>query len=290
MNDNLRGYTKRNLKKTYLERFFSNIGVTGGLIIANIFFFVIINILFSINKDYLEFIALRPAFIFEGRHLWTLFTSMFMHSGFAHLFVNMLSLFFIGVFVERLIGKKRFFFFYILSGLFAGLFFSFFAVFLGSSELGIKIFGDPNVSGLGASGAIFGLLGILAILTPKAKVYLILGPLVAIILQSVLGNAIDTNPLLNILMFIIQIYFFLALFAMFSFNSKISKFALPLQIPFWLIPLVAILPLVILGLFVELPIGNMAHFGGFLAGAIYGVYLRAKYPKKVRLLNKMILS
>jgi membrane associated rhomboid family serine protease len=66
------------------------------------------------------------------------------------------------------------------------------------------------------------------------------------------------------------------------------KFALPMQIPFWSLPFVAIVPLVIIGFFVSLPIGNMAHFGGFIAGAVYGVYLRIKYAKKVQLLNRMI--
>jgi len=37
-----------------------------------------------------------------------------------------------------------------------------------------------------------------------------------------------------------------------------------------------------------LPIGNTAHFGGFLVGIIYGVYLRKKYPRKIQLLNQHI--
>ena len=44
-----------------------------------------------------------------------------------HLFVNMFSLYFIGNFLEMIIGKKRFFWLYLISGLFAGLFFAFFA-------------------------------------------------------------------------------------------------------------------------------------------------------------------
>ena len=82
---------------------------------------------------------------------------MFMHAGLGHLFVNMISLVFIGSFVERLIGKKRFLGIYFAAGLFAGLFFVLIAWLTGS---------DLNIYAVGASGAIFGLGGLLAVLTP----------------------------------------------------------------------------------------------------------------------------
>ena len=34
----------------------------------------------------------------------------------------------------------------------------------------------------------------------------------------------------------------------------------------------------------NLAIGNVAHFGGFLAGLVYGTYLRIKYKRKVKML------
>ena len=46
--------------------------------------------------------------------------------------------------------------------------------------------------------------------------------------------------------------------------------------PFWFLPIVAIVPLVIIGLFIELPIGNTAHLGGLIAGFAYGYYLKQK--------------
>ena len=94
-----------------------------------------------------------------------------MHVGLTHLFVNMVSLFFIGSFIEKLIGRKRFFWFYMLSGLFASLFFVFLAYFLGGNSLGTRIFGGPAVYAVGASGAIFALGGLLAVLIPKLRVY-----------------------------------------------------------------------------------------------------------------------
>ncbi|MEM3091980.1 MAG: rhomboid family intramembrane serine protease [Candidatus Pacearchaeota archaeon] len=98
--------------------------------------------------------------------LWTFFTSMFMHAGLIHLLANMFSLFFVGGLVEKIIGKKRYFWFYILSGFFAGVFFIISELFFFS--------GLPAV---GASGAIFGLIGLLVILTPNLPVYIMLMPI-----------------------------------------------------------------------------------------------------------------
>ena len=58
-----------------------------------------------------------------------------------------------------------------LSGIFSGLIFVFFAYYFGGTPFGAKIFGSPEVLAVGASGAIFALGGVLAILTPKLKVY-----------------------------------------------------------------------------------------------------------------------
>jgi membrane associated rhomboid family serine protease len=65
-----------------------------------------------------------------------------------------------------------------------------------------------------------------------------------------------------------------------------SKFALPIEMPLWLLPIVAIVPLILIELIpgIDLPIGNMAHLGGFLFGAAYGLYLRIKYKKKTALI------
>ena len=52
------------------------------------------------------------------------------------------------------------------------------------------------------------------------------------------------------------------------------------------LPIVAIVPLIIVGLFVSLPIGNTAHLGGLIAGLGYGFYLRKKYPRKTRMISQ----
>ena len=88
--------------------------------------------------------ALIPTLVAEGQ-AWRLISSVFLHSGFVHLALNMLSLYFLGSFVEGAFGRGRFLALYLLSGLSGGIAYLYFGGF-----------GSPAV---GASGAIFGLLG-----------------------------------------------------------------------------------------------------------------------------------
>lgn len=88
--------------------------------------------------------ALVPALVAAGE-VWRLVSSMFLHSGFAHLALNMLSLYFIGSFAEATFGRGRFLALYLLSGLAGGIAYLYFGGFI-----------QPAV---GASGAIFGLIG-----------------------------------------------------------------------------------------------------------------------------------
>lgn len=147
---------------------FSSLSVTSIMILINIMAFVFFLILLSSETLSLDFIAIKPSNILQGHYLWTFVTSMFIHAGFFHLFVNMLSLFFIGSLVERILGKKRYFFFYMISGLLAGLFF----------VLSSMIFpGDLDTFAVGASGALFGLVGLLMILTPNLPVFVMFIPI-----------------------------------------------------------------------------------------------------------------
>ncbi len=272
-------------KRNFLSRWFSGLSVTGWLIALNVFFFAAFLLLaLFIGEAATTLFALQADNLFEKGYLWTPLTSMFLHAGLFHLFVNMFSLFFIGRFLEMIIGRKRFFWLYMFSGIFASLFFAGLAYFFGASALGGRIFGAPGDFAVGASGAIFAIAGVLALLTPKNRVYLIAGPLIAIILQSVLSLVINSEIVLNILSIIVTAYIFLAIFSLLSFRG--NKFALPIEMPFWLLPIIAIVPLVVIGFFFKLPIGNMAHLGGFIAGAAYGLYLRLKYKKKTRMISE----
>ena len=95
--------------------------------------------------------------------LWiTMFTSMFLHGGWAHLLGNMLYLYVFGGHVERSMGHVAYGAFYLLCG-------------LGANFLEIATAVNSNVPGLGASGAIAGVLGGYLVLYPTSRVATLIG-------------------------------------------------------------------------------------------------------------------
>src|SRR3990172_6931782 len=135
--------------------------VTYGLIVLNVLLF-----LGELNGGD-EFIR-RWAFIPNrfsqdpGGNLPTIFTSMFMHGGWLHLFGNMLYLWIFGNNVEDRFGPVKFLIFYLLAGI-AAIFAQY--VFVTGSNV-------PNV---GASGATAGVLGAYLMMFPQGKVNVLLG-------------------------------------------------------------------------------------------------------------------
>ena len=97
-----------------------------------------------------------------GANAVTLFSAMFMHGGWLHLFGNMLFLWIFGDNVEDRFGHLKFLIFYLLAGVAAT--FSQYAV---SPESSV-----PNV---GASGAIAGVLGAYILMFPQSRVNVLLG-------------------------------------------------------------------------------------------------------------------
>ena len=91
---------------------------------------------------------------------WILLTSMFLHGGAGHLFINMYILFMFGTLIERKIGTKRFILIYFISGILASIGFVVF------QELIMKTSG----AALGASGAIMGILGVTIMLLPHLRI------------------------------------------------------------------------------------------------------------------------
>lgn len=145
-----------------------NFNVNFLLIIINVICFVFFSILIYTNPNFLKYIALNPSNIIGKVYLWTFLTSIFMHAGFFHIFANMISLLFVGGIIEKILGKKRYILFYLSAGLFAGIFFVLSSFFLKS---------DFNTYAVGASGAIFGLIGLLMMLTPNLPVYIMFIPI-----------------------------------------------------------------------------------------------------------------
>jgi rhomboid protease GluP len=99
----------------------------------------------------IEWGALYPPFIALNNEWFRLLTAMFLHGSLLHVFFNMYVLFYLGALLERILGKGIFLLFYLATGLIAS-----FAVYS---------LGDPGVVTVGASGAIFGIIGALFIMT-----------------------------------------------------------------------------------------------------------------------------
>lgn len=101
----------------------------------------------------------QASFLRDGVSIgaFTTFTSTFMHGDLSHLIGNMVFLWAFGRRVEDACGPWRFLLFYLFAGMVAAMGFAFLAP------------GDGDVPGIGASGAIFGVMGAYLILFPGAK-------------------------------------------------------------------------------------------------------------------------
>ncbi|MEK6848439.1 MAG: rhomboid family intramembrane serine protease [Nanoarchaeota archaeon] len=85
---------------------------------------------------------------------WRFVTSIFLHGSFIHLLLNVFALAFFGLILEKTIGSKPFIILFFISGVLASITAGFF-----------------YQKSLGASGAIFGIIGMLAVLRPMMTVW-----------------------------------------------------------------------------------------------------------------------
>lgn len=127
--------------------------ITCLLIIVNVLYYIVIknNGGFD-NYTMARYGAAVTKYIVERKEYYRIFTSMFMHFGMEHLYMNMISLLIMGSLLEREFGKVRFLITYLLSGICGGI----------VSVVSYYIQGKLVISA-GASGAIFGVLGALAV-------------------------------------------------------------------------------------------------------------------------------
>jgi membrane associated rhomboid family serine protease len=109
--------------------------------------------------------AFVPADFFAGQNLWTLITSMFMHGDIVHIIMNMWFFIIITDNCEHAMGPILYTITYFASGFFGTLLHAL-------STLIIPIPGFDAIPSLGASGAIFGLMGVYLILYSGNKFYL----------------------------------------------------------------------------------------------------------------------
>jgi rhomboid protease GluP len=110
--------------------------------------------------------------LISAQHQWWRFvTPMFVHVGLLHLLVNMYSLWIIGPYVEKLYGSAKFVVFWIMTGT-AGVVASYLTVVNSDRSLGPLarfLFKTQDSASAGASGALFGLVGVLFVFGIKFR-------------------------------------------------------------------------------------------------------------------------
>ncbi|MEF8880268.1 MAG: rhomboid family intramembrane serine protease [Candidatus Nanohaloarchaea archaeon] len=120
------------------------------------------------QQVYFDQLVLNPQVSELLTRPWSLFTVMLLHAAPFHLFANMITFYFFGTPLERLIGGREMLRIYLISGLVASL------AYIGFYNLLILIHGTPSTAGLavGASGAVVAIVGVIAKLYPDAEVLL----------------------------------------------------------------------------------------------------------------------
>ncbi|MGQ9781507.1 MAG: rhomboid family intramembrane serine protease [Nitrososphaeria archaeon] len=94
---------------------------------------------------------------------WIFVTSIFLHADIEHLLFNMVALFFFGYTLENMIGSRLFVIIFLVSGILGNF------GYLLTSIIGLT---NMLVPAVGASGAIYGIVGTIVVLTPFKKVFL----------------------------------------------------------------------------------------------------------------------
>jgi len=111
------------------------------------------------------YLGLVPALVVDRGFVWQIFSYMFLHGGFFHLFLNMYALMIFGMPIEQAWGSKRLLFYYLFTGVGAGITIFIINYFIIGGTLAF-------VPTIGASGAVFGLLLAFGMLFPEAQILL----------------------------------------------------------------------------------------------------------------------
>lgn len=105
--------------------------------------------------------------------IWRYVTSIFLHGSTTHLLFNLFALFFFGLVLEKTIGTKRFIYTYLSTGIIANI-------------ISVNFY----TSSLGASGAIYGVIGTVAVLRPMMMVFSF-GAIIPMFLAAIVYVAAD---------------------------------------------------------------------------------------------------
>jgi membrane associated rhomboid family serine protease len=141
------------------------------LLAANIVIFLLTQQGGIISEAVVQQYAFQPSQIAAGHGYERLFTAMFLHENLLHVGGNMLFLWIFGNNVEDRLGSLRFAFLYVVSGLVGSL---------------VQVYSDPasTAYGLGASGAISGVLAAYVLFYPTARVLTLIIPFFVVTLRA----------------------------------------------------------------------------------------------------------
>jgi membrane associated rhomboid family serine protease len=114
------------------------------------------------NANFQYLFGLQPVLFTRAHYYWQLLTYMFMHGSWSHLLGNMIGLLFFGVYIERQLGSKEFLLFYLLCGILCGA--ASLAIYLAAGFFGVLL--------VGASGAVYAVLLLFAVIFPRATVFI----------------------------------------------------------------------------------------------------------------------
>ena len=144
-------------------------------IIANVFLYLLMWLSGGATGDVLLAYGAKRNDLIQAGQWWRFVTPVFLHVhlpglGPMHLIANMYGLFMLGPFVEKLYGSARFVVFWILTGM-AGVLASYLTVRpeLAHGAIGQFLFKAYDTPSAGASGALFGLIGVLFVFGLKYK-------------------------------------------------------------------------------------------------------------------------
>lgn len=136
------------------------------LIVLNVAVFILDALLRELRiMDLRPWLALSLPGLEHG-FIWQVLTFQFMHAGLMHIFLNLLTLYFIGRILEAAIGKREFLKLYLISGACGGLF-QIACCWIAPSHFG-------NALVVGASAGVFGVVGGFAALYPYQRLTLLI--------------------------------------------------------------------------------------------------------------------
>ncbi len=148
--------------------------LTYGIIAVSVIVMILASVT-SASGVLLDEYALRPSYVTQGMRIVSVVTYSFIHSDWVHLILNCFALLVVGTIMEGEVGSVRFGIVFLASGVISGL---------------IHVILNPASTSLlvGSSGAVFGALATLFLLTPSKKTTLFAVPLPAILVGVLLAS------------------------------------------------------------------------------------------------------